>query len=386
MSCLQLCFQAAARIPRHIVTYSAAVKVISLTVVSTLRLQVPVFAMVTPVNRTQPTGKSRTLFNLGPSSSCPPSPATAGSSRSSTKLASTDSQLQLVASPPTVSSSTGGASFRWVASCVAVPAVVSMQHGQTAAVKFNVSWEKVAVSTRKVAGTVTVTNPSPGNTISLAAVRVKVVAKLQEAGAAAAGVVAECQKLELQPGGSTTCSYSTDADLAPPHSSSSSSSAGSSYIAIDAADKHGGTLGSTTVPLDSKAASTSAAAAAAAPEAAAESCAEVVAGLMLSPALSVPGAAGPMAAETFKACEAGSRLLSQPVGPLPANACGTYTVRGPDTLCSDGFSTLSYVSHVTGCHASACGHVCQVPTMCLYTQLLNYCCAFSSSLSASGRL
>jgi hypothetical protein len=63
------------------------------------------------------------------------------------------------------------------------------------------------------------------------------------------------------------------------------------------------------------------------PEAGADSCAEIVAGLMLSPALAVPGAAGPMAVETFKACGAGFKVLSQPVGPFPVDACGTYTVR-----------------------------------------------------------
>jgi hypothetical protein len=63
------------------------------------------------------------------------------------------------------------------------------------------------------------------------------------------------------------------------------------------------------------------------PAAAADSCAEIVAGLMLSPALAVPGAAGPMAVHTFKACGAGFKVLTQPVGPFPADACGTYTVR-----------------------------------------------------------
>jgi hypothetical protein len=74
-------------------------------------------------------------------------------------------------------------------------------------------------------------------------------------------------------------------------------------------------------------------AAAATPEAAADdSCAEIVAGLMLSPALAVQGAAGPMAVETFKACGAGHRVLSQPVGPFPADACGAYTVRSQTQL------------------------------------------------------
>jgi hypothetical protein len=62
------------------------------------------------------------------------------------------------------------------------------------------------------------------------------------------------------------------------------------------------------------------------PEADAESCAEIVAGLMLSPVLAVAGTAAPMAVETFKACGDGFKVLSQPVGPFPADACGTYTV------------------------------------------------------------
>ncbi|KAF6253571.1 hypothetical protein COO60DRAFT_405223 [Scenedesmus sp. NREL 46B-D3] len=39
--------------------------------------QVPVFAMVTPTNRTQPTSRSQALFNITASSSCPPA-STAG--------------------------------------------------------------------------------------------------------------------------------------------------------------------------------------------------------------------------------------------------------------------------------------------------------------------
>jgi hypothetical protein len=184
-----------------------------------LVLQVPVFAMVMPRNGSQPTGRSRALFNLSASTDCPPSPdSSSGSSNS--QLASTDSldpQVQLSNSRPSATTQSAAGTFRWVANSVALPADVTVQHGQATAVKFNVSWERVPV----------------GNT-----------------GAAAAS----------------------------------------------------------------------------------ESCAEVVAGLMLSPALSVQGAAGPMQAETFKVCKAGYKLLSQPVGPFPADACGKYTVRLATTV------------------------------------------------------
>ncbi|WIA08123.1 hypothetical protein OEZ85_007581 [Tetradesmus obliquus] len=65
--------------------------------------------------------------------------------------------------------------------------------------------------------------------------------------------------------------------------------------------------------------------------------------------------------ETFKACEGGSRLLSQPVGPFPADACGTYTVTSTlrvrpltGTPLQPAFSSLATAQlEVTGCPASS---------------------------------
>ncbi|WIA28195.1 hypothetical protein OEZ86_010757 [Tetradesmus obliquus] len=65
--------------------------------------------------------------------------------------------------------------------------------------------------------------------------------------------------------------------------------------------------------------------------------------------------------ETFKACEGGSRLLSQPVGPFPADACATYTVTSTlrmrpltGTPLQPAFSSLATAQlEVTGCPASS---------------------------------
>lgn len=285
-------------------------------------LQVPAIASVTPKNRTQPTGRSRAVFtvNLGCSAGTTSKPAsvTTGS----------DNRVQVVINQPTVTPS-GAPRIRWTARTEALPKTTTVKFSETAAVKFNVSWDRSAVSTSKVTGVMTVSNPA-SKPVSLGAVRVRVIASGDESASASvtSTTIASCATLELQAGGLTTCSYTVDAAAA--HGTSSSG-----YITAVAAGKDGSLLSTSRAPFTSNpaAADESNSPAVGSTEAAAvkvkgstESCAEIVAGVMLGSLLLMPGGAAPMASETLKVCEPGYKMLSQPVGPVPSDACGTYTV------------------------------------------------------------
>lgn len=227
----------------------------------------------------------------------------------------------------------------WAATTTPLTPSAALQMGATTELRFNVSWELAdAAPTATLAGSISVSAGAEAANIT----RVTLMPSLERDGGAtrAPSVMADCDATSLDAGKSAACKWQATLNLP---AGGSSSYRGSLTAEVQLAG--GATVTSSAVPFTVDAA----AAASDSNGSGAPACAEVVTGLMLGPALAVPGAAGPAASQQLQACGPGSKLVTQTVGPFTAPA--TYTVRAVATSTSEQrlWSGLSREHTCCGC-------------------------------------
>jgi hypothetical protein len=192
-----------------------------------------------------------------------------------------------------------------------------MQYNQESSVAYNISWEKTSQVSTQLSGTVTISNPT-ATPIAVSAVQMEVQlsGRRGDASGAVPFFAAECPGANIAAGKSMVCSFATTirgtarggtitASAAIPGATGSRSSAVSSPSQFSIVTPSGDAAG-------------------------VDTCVEIIAGLMLGSALLMPGGTRAIEPVTFKACDAGSRIITQQIGPLPNDACGKYTVRPDD--------------------------------------------------------
>lgn len=251
--------------------------------------QVPVTATVTPTNGPQAASPAVAQDVLQMSiTQCP------GATRSVDKVST-------VANPPTA---TSNAKYEWTASTEALKYNVNLQYTDTAVLKYNVSWDKVPRVTSTLSGTVSISNPTAAP-VTISSVNVE--PDLTVGAATIPAFTATCPDTTLAAGESTTCSYST-----------TTSATGSGTLTVEATLGDGSTVTSDAVPFSFQGAAVKAPGA--------DVCAEVLTGVMLGGPLLQPGTAKAVEPSTQRVCEAGYKIVSQPVGPFKDNQCGRYMV------------------------------------------------------------
>lgn len=213
-------------------------------------------------------------------------------------------------------------SIRWSADTQAAW-MTSLKYTDNATIAFNVTLAKLESTSSRLAGTVTVVNPTS------APVNIKSVTVSPDfssgtgPAAAAAGapnvLEAECKQTTVLPGSAVNCSYVGTV-----------SGGGPGSLVVDVALSTGSTISSQPILFElpaqtSKAGSRTQQRNLLAPGA--SGCADIATGLFLSPALMAPNRTAPNYVQQIKACEGGTEQVSVLVGPWGAEACGSYTVR-----------------------------------------------------------
>jgi hypothetical protein len=262
--------------------------------------QVTATAKVTPLNGPQaanpPTGLNQLNLEVA---NCPG------------KTASATGKLLVELAPPTA---TSNATYAWqVISSALGPQPLTINYKDSGALQFNISWVKVETVTGILSGTVTITNPTAA-AVNMSAVMVEPEMTSSSSGlnsGAVPEVAATCGTMQLAPGASTACPYSTFVN-----------SGGSGKVQVTVNLSDGSTAMSSAATFSFPSASSNNASTAAA----AGSCAEVTYGLMLGSLLKLPGAAGPVSYNATKACVDGGIVVTQPIGPFKDDQCGRYTV------------------------------------------------------------
>jgi hypothetical protein len=258
--------------------------------------QVLASAKVTPINGPQATSPPTAQNQLNMEvSNCPG------------KTAAAAGKLLVELSPPVA---TSNATYAWkIISSALGQQPQTINYKDSGALQFNISWVKVETVTGVLMGNVTVTNPTQAP-INMSAVTIQ--PEMSRSSGVNTGAVPEvaaaCTSMQLQPGESTTCTYSVFIN-----------SGGSGTVQAEVAIADG------TVALSAATLFTFAAANGSDP-AAATACADVTYGLMLGSLLQLPGAAGPISYNSTKACADGGVIVTQPIGPFKDDQCGKYTV------------------------------------------------------------
>jgi hypothetical protein len=257
-------------------------------------LQVLATAKVTPLNGPQaaspPTGQNQLNLEV---ENCPG------------KIASATGKLLVELAPPVA---TRNATYAWkVTSSALGPQPLTLNYKDSGSLQFNISWSKVETVTGILAGTVMISNPTD-SPFNMSTVMVEPEMAGVNTGAVPA-VAAACGSMQLQPGASTSCSYSLFVN-----------SGGSGKVQVDVNLSDGSSA------MSSAAVFTFAAGNNASAAGDASSCAEVTYGLMLGSLLKLPGAAGPISYNSTKACGDGGVIVTQPVGPFMDDQCGRYAV------------------------------------------------------------